>query len=163
MIGWLVDEIKAQKIYEDTTIIFWSDHGASSPPCNAPPAHVRRQMPPSTGYKLGEHCDWFKHDNTEDATRIITIVKPANGLIANPRKAGTIIEQMVEEVDIMPSLLQLHGLPVPVDLEGDSWVPLLQQSNADSPGKPRIFSQYPHPLVAGASKHGFSNYSGYTM
>ena len=107
MIGWLVDEIKAQKIYEDTTIIFWSDHGASSPPCNAPWAHVRRQMPPSTGYKLGEHCDWFKHDNTEDATRIITIVKPANGLIANPRKAGTIIEQMVEEVDIMPSLLQV--------------------------------------------------------
>ena len=52
---------------------------------------------------------------------------------------------------------------MPVDLEGDSWVPLLQQSNADSPGKPRIFSQYPHPLVAGASKHGFSNYSGYTM
>ena len=48
-------------------------------------------MPPSTGYKLGEHCDWFKHDNTEDATRIITIVKPANGLIANPRRAGTII------------------------------------------------------------------------
>ena len=61
------------------------------------------------------------------------------------------------------SAVQLHGLPVPVDLEGDSWVPLLQQSNADSPGKPRIFSQYPHPLVAGASKHGFSNYSGYTM
>ena len=28
------------------------------------------------GYKLGEHCDWFKHDNYEDATRIVTIIKP---------------------------------------------------------------------------------------
>ena len=50
MIGWLVGEVKQQKIYDDTTVIFWSDHG----------------------YKLGEHCDWFKHDNTEDATRIIS-------------------------------------------------------------------------------------------
>ena len=60
----------------------------------------------------------------------------------DPRPPGTIIEQMVEEVDIFPSLLHLHGLPVPVDLEGDSWVPLLQTPAGSSPGKPRIFSQY---------------------
>ena len=36
----------------------------------------------------------------EDATRIITIIKPAAGLLTNPRPAGTIIEQLVEEVRI---------------------------------------------------------------
>ena len=36
------------------------------------------------GYKLGEHCDWFKHDNFEASTRIVTIVKPANGLLSGP-------------------------------------------------------------------------------
>jgi membrane-anchored protein YejM (alkaline phosphatase superfamily) len=41
MIGELVEETKTLKLYNDTTIVFWTDHG----------------------YKLGEHCDWFKHDN----------------------------------------------------------------------------------------------------
>ena len=31
MIGWLVGEIKQQKLYEDTTIVFWTDHGATTP------------------------------------------------------------------------------------------------------------------------------------
>lgn len=57
------------------------------------------------GYKLGEHCDWFKHDNYEDATRIVTIIKPADGLLKNPKPPGTIIEQLAEEVDMYPSLL----------------------------------------------------------
>ena len=35
--------------------------------------------------------------------RIITIIKPAAGLLANPRPAGTIIEQLVEEVHAMES------------------------------------------------------------
>ena len=48
------------------------------------------------GYKLGEHCDWFKHDNYEDSTRIVTIVKPAEGLIPNMRPRGGFVEQMVE-------------------------------------------------------------------
>ena len=50
---------------------------------------------------MGEHCDWFKHDNYEASTRIVTIVKPANGLLdgrAWPR--GTMIEGMIEEVDM---------------------------------------------------------------
>jgi hypothetical protein len=59
----------------------------------------------SAGYKLGEHCDWFKHDNYEDATRIVTIIKPADGLLKNPKPPGTIIEQLAEEVDMFPSLL----------------------------------------------------------
>ena len=41
---------------------------------------------------------------------------------------GNIIEQLVEEVDIFPSLVDLGGFPVPADLMGESWVPLLQKS-----------------------------------
>ena len=143
MIGELVQEVKTLKLYNDTTIIFWTDHG----------------------YKLGEHCDWFKHDNYEDSTRIVTIIKPADGLISNMRPRGQIVEQMVEEVDIYPSLVALHygAAGVPVDLEGESWVPLLQLSGQGSPGKPRVFSQYPHSLTKGASTHGFKNESGPVM
>ena len=46
-------------------------------------------------YKLGEHCDWFKHDNYEDSTRIVTIIKPADGLIPNMRARGEFVEQLV--------------------------------------------------------------------
>ena len=141
MIGWLVGEIKQQKLYEDTTIVFWTDHG----------------------YKLGEHCDWFKHDNYEDATRIVTIIKPADGLLTSPKPPGTIIEQLAEEVDMFPSLLNLHGMPVPAELEGESWVPLLEKASVNSPGKQRVFSQYPHGLSKNASLHGFKNESGTVM
>eukprot|EP01043_Picozoa_sp_COSAG02_P013614 COSAG02_NODE_548_length_20472_cov_5.958524_4_plen_183_part_00 len=130
---------------------------------------------------MGEHCDWFKHDNYEDATRIVTIIKPADGLLNNPKPPGTIIEQLAEEVDMYPSLLvssssalgvsvsqvqrilllvvcvsvhllsiddcsdwsnlhewkDLHGMPVPAELQGESWVPLLEKSSASHSGKQR--------------------------
>ena len=50
---------------------------------------------------------------------------------------------------------------VPPELEGASFVPLLQ--NGSPPGKQRVFSQYPHSLVRGASQHGFANASGPVM
>jgi hypothetical protein len=46
--------------------------------------------PATLGYKLGEHCDWFKHDNYEDSTRIVTIIKPAEGLIPDMRPRGSV-------------------------------------------------------------------------
>ena len=93
--------------------------------------------------KLGEHCDWFKHDNYEDSTRIPTIIKPAQGLLGpDALPAGTMIEDMTEEVDIFPSLVDLHGYPVPDWLEGTSWIPLLKKGAAQN--KSRVFSQYPH-------------------
>ena len=116
LIGSIVDEVKALRLYEDTTIVFWSDHG----------------------YKLGEHCDWYKHDNYEDATRIITIIKPAAGLLTNPRPAGTVIEQLVEEVDIYPTLVALHGDTPDVELQGRSFIPLLTASGATDPQVPTM-------------------------
>jgi hypothetical protein len=51
----------------------------------------------------------------------------------------------------------------PLDLEGVSWIPLLQKSGQASAGKPRVFSQYPHSLSYQASTHGFKNISGPVM
>ena len=59
---------------------------------------------------------------------------------------GREIGQMVEEVDIFPSLIDLTGLAIPSELQGTSWVPLL--ADESSPGKPAVFWQYPHSSSA---------------
>ena len=123
LVGQILNALKEEGLYESSTIIFWGDHG----------------------YKLGEHCDWFKHDNYEVSTRIPVILKPATSGVAAAALAGVqrgvVVEQLVEEVDIFPTLLELAGLPEVPALEGESWVALLR--NQSAPGKTAVFSQYP--------------------
>jgi hypothetical protein len=56
--------------------------------------------------------------------------RPSHGALArvgiDRASTGTEVVQLVEEVDIYPSLLALAGLDVPTWLQGTSWVPLLQ-------------------------------------
>eukprot|EP00045_Choanoeca_perplexa_P002300 m.23844 g.23844 ORF g.23844 m.23844 type:complete len:564 (-) comp11439_c0_seq1:72-1763(-) len=123
LIGQLMSELKDLGLWDTTTIFFLGDHG----------------------YKLGEMCDWFKHDNKEAATRIPTFIKPSKATAINnhidmSQKAGTFLEEITEEVDIFPSLVQLHGFEVPTDLEGRSWIPLLAGENQSRVA----VSQYPH-------------------
>jgi iduronate 2-sulfatase len=121
LVGQLIGALQEQGLYDSTTVIFWGDHG----------------------YKLGEHCDWFKHDNFEDSTRIPVIIKPAadSVLPTSLGLRGTILEPMVEEVDIYPSLIDLAGFEVPEELQGASWLPLLKNQSG---GKEVVFWQYPH-------------------
>mmetsp|Transcript_17511 Transcript_17511/g.45792 ORF Transcript_17511/g.45792 Transcript_17511/m.45792 type:complete len:545 (-) Transcript_17511:347-1981(-) len=135
LVGQLVGALKSNGLYDDTTIIFWGDHG----------------------YKLGEHCDWFKHDNYEDSTRIPLLLKPAAAHRARwgITSVGKEIGQLVEEIDIFPSLIDLAGLTAPDGLQGQSWVPLL--TDPSESGKPAVFSQYPHSSQA--HEHQVMGYS----
>ena len=76
------------------------------------------------------------------------------------QRAGTFVEELTEEIDIFPSLVQLHGFDIPSDLEvrrrsrkrcmqawptrsvpqGRSWIPLLA---GESQTRVAV-SQYPH-------------------
>jgi hypothetical protein len=73
------------------------------------------------------------------------------------RAPGTTIEQLVEEVDIFPSLVEMAGLASSAGVEGASWVPLLKASSTVPKGKPHVFSQYPHGY------NGVGPTMGYTM
>ena len=78
------------------------------------------------------------------------------------------LNRQVEEVDIYPSLIAMHwgASAVPAELEGTSFVPLLQLGHEQAKGKPRVFSQYPHSLTYGAAipAHGHhANVSGSVM
>lgn len=102
LLGVLLDELDRTNAWENTIVIFFSDHGIQT----------------------GEHNGlWFKQSLFEGCLRIPMVIcapgKPGGGIHKSP----------VEAVDIYSTLSELAGLPVPADQEGSSLVPLLERPN----------------------------------
>ena len=94
----VLDSLKESGQWENTIVIFTSDHG----------------------YHLGDHFLWAKVTLFDIGAKVPFIVH-APGLT----KAGTRSEAMVELIDIYPTLAQLTGLTPPGHLQGASLRPLL--------------------------------------
>ncbi len=112
-VGSLLDTLDKLGLAKNTVIVLWGDHG----------------------WHLGDHGQWCKHSNFEQATRAPLIVA-APGF-----KGGQKTEAMTEFVDVFPTFCELAGLEVPPQLQGKSLVPLLKNSAAEV--KPYSISQYP--------------------
>lgn len=100
-IGRLVHFLKEHDLWETTAVIFTSDHG--------------EQM--GDHWLLGK-CGYF------DASYQIPLI------IRDPRKTGDksrgkIISRFTENVDVMPTMLDLLGLDIPVQCDGASLTPFL--------------------------------------
>ena len=153
-IGRVIKELEAQGFADDTIIVLWADHG----------------------WQLGEHNEWCKHTNFEDATHVPFILR-VPGVTDNGMKT----DALVELVDIFPSLTELAGIDVPpmctdnsaksiACVEGSSVAPLLK--NPTMEWKKASFSQYPRPQAGlkqipgkppfAPDEHG-ENVMGYTM
>lgn len=102
-ISLVFDALKRNGRWDDTIIIFTSDHG----------------------YHLGEHALWGKVTLFEECARVPMIVR-APGLT----KGGTRSESLVELVDMFPTLVELCGIKGTNELQGNSLVPVLQDPNA---------------------------------
>jgi arylsulfatase A-like enzyme/tetratricopeptide (TPR) repeat protein len=104
LVGRVVDELKKKDLLKKTVIIIVGDHGES----------------------LGEHNEsghaFFIYDATQSVPLIVRI--PSTSV------QGKVIESQVENVDIMPSVLELLGLPVPKEVQGRSFLPLLAGKKA---------------------------------
>lgn len=111
-VGLLLDALSDLGLDESTIVVFVSDHG----------------------FHLGEHGGlWRKQSQFEESTRVPLIVR-APGVAGGATSTG-----LVELVDLYPTLADLSGLPVPADLEGTSFRPLLE--NPDRNWKSAIFSR----------------------
>lgn len=97
---------------DNTIVVAWGDHG----------------------FLLGEHDIWGKHTLYENALRSPLIIR-APGL-ARP---GEPSHALVETVDILPTLLDLCGLPAPGPLEGQSLRPQLKNPGAPTAKPARGF------------------------
>ncbi len=111
-LGVLLDDLDKKNVWDSSIVVFISDHGVM----------------------MGEHGgNWLKLCIWEECNRIPLIV------CAPGKKRGVVCNQLVEAVDLFPTLNELAGLPAPTENQGSSFVPLME--NPDAAWKRAIFSQ----------------------
>lgn len=87
------------------------------------------------GFAFGEHGLIDKRTAYEESMRVPLLARcPA--LI----KPETKIKQMVLNIDIGPTILELAGVKTPAQMQGRSFVPLLEKK--DAPWRDRVFYEY---------------------
>ena len=112
-VGRLLNALDELGLAEDTVVVFASDNG----------------------YYLGEHGLGDKRSVYEESLRIPLLVRYPR-LIAK----GTVRDEMVLNIDLAPTIVDLAGVAVPREMQGKSWRPLFGGS---APGwRQSFFAEY---------------------
>jgi len=93
-LGRIMDALEELGLSEDTVIIYTSDNG----------------------YYLGEHGLGDKRSLYEESLRIPMLVRYPRAF-----SKGLVVDEMVLNIDLAPTLLDLAGVPTPGELQGVSW------------------------------------------
>lgn len=112
-VGQILETLEAQGLAENTLVVFTSDHGEW----------------------LGEHLKYGKGYPGDDAvSRVPLIVRWPEGV----KNAGRTVPEIIEAVDVLPTLLEAAGLQVPPQLQGQSLLPALQNRTFEGKGSALI-------------------------
>lgn len=84
------------------------------------------------GYLHGEHGLGDKRCAYEESIRIPLLVRYPTRI-----RAGTTADEMVLNLDLAPTFLDLAGVAIPREMQGRSLVPLLAASSSPTPATPR--------------------------
>jgi iduronate 2-sulfatase len=114
-VGRIIAELKAQGLYENTIIAFNSDQG----------------------FQLGEHGVWKKRDFYDSNVCIPMFFHYPKAL-----PTGKVIDDPVESIDFLPTLLDLCGLKPPANIEARSLLPLIK--GEAPPRSEAVFSEHDH-------------------
>jgi arylsulfatase A-like enzyme/lysophospholipase L1-like esterase len=98
-LGRLLAALDKLGLAEDTVVVFSSDNG----------------------YYLGEHGLGDKRSAYEESLRIPLLV-----CYPKLEAKGRVVDEMVLNIDLAPTLLDLAGVAVPAGMQGRSWRPLLE-------------------------------------
>jgi len=111
-VGRIVEELEKLGLRDSTAIVFTSDHG----------------------YHLGEHHFWQKGNLHEEVLRVPLILS-VPGMSRNAKS-----NQVVELIDIYPTLVEMAGLSIPKHVQGTSLKPLLKDPQKKEPIKEGAYS-----------------------
>ncbi|HUT94615.1 MAG TPA: sulfatase [Thermoguttaceae bacterium] len=112
-LGMVLDTLEETGLADKTIVIFFADHG----------------------FHLGEHGVWSKYTLFEPTTRVPLIVR-----VPGAPGGGKACHELVELVDLVPTIGELVGLDLPDNLEGASFVPLL--ADPARPWKKAAFTEW---------------------
>ena len=113
-IGILLDNLEKRNILDDTVIVLWGDHG----------------------FHLGDHTEWCKHSNFEQATRI-PFMFAGPGVKENQKS-----HHPVNLVDLFPTVFELANVPQHTQTDGKSLVPLLDGDKSTTITMDYAYHQY---------------------
>jgi choline-sulfatase len=105
-IGGFLDRLRQDGLLENTLIVYTSDHGEM----------------------LGENGLWLKNVLLEGAARVPII------LVGAGLPQGKVVDTPVAHVDLVATLLDVAGVPLPRGLRGSSLLPLVQGRASTHPG-----------------------------
>jgi len=103
-VGNITDCLEKLKILDNTIFVFASDNG----------------------FFIGSHQRGDKRLMYEESIRIPLIIRYPKII-----KAGTKNSEMVLNIDVAPTLIELAGAKVPIEMQGASLVPLLKNETVD--------------------------------
>jgi arylsulfatase A-like enzyme len=98
-IGRVLAHLEELGLARDTIVVYTADHGGM----------------------MGEHATWRKTTLAYDATVRVPLLVRGPGV-----RAGTVHDELVGLVDLLPTLLHLLDVPVPDAVQGISFAPLLR-------------------------------------
>ena len=98
-IGAVIEQLKKMGVHDDTLVIYMGDNG----------------------YMFGEHGLIDKRVAYETSSRVPMLLQcPATV------KAGTVVDEVVANIDIGPTIMQAMGLMKPPHMDGESFLPLVK-------------------------------------
>lgn len=112
-IGRILDYLEANGLDKETLVIYMGDNG----------------------FAFGEHGLIDKRTAYEESIRVPLLARCPDMI-----KAGTVINQMVLNTDIAPTILQLAGIKEPARMQGMSFAPLLK--NQPVKWRNKMFYEY---------------------
>ena len=117
-VGAVLQELERQNKLGDTAILLSSDHG----------------------FFLGEHHLYDKRLMYEPSIRVPMLLRYPDRV-----KAGTTSEEMVLNLDMAPTLLEIGGLPVPNEMQGKSMLPLAEGKPSVAWRQDWLYEYYEYP------------------
>ena len=107
LVGDLVKALETLELNKNTWIVLWSDHG----------------------WHLGEKSHWGKATGWYRSTRVPFLIIPPVG--STDYKKAIEIKNMVNLLDLAPTLADIAGIPKKTSWEGRSLMPLLREEASD--------------------------------